>query len=637
MTMKSLDLAHLRSIVLAGHAGAGKTTLAEQLLFRAGAIPRLGRVDDGTAHLDFEPEEQKRTARSASPSARSSTTSTRHARRHARLPGLHRRGDPGLRRRRRRAVRDGRVGRRRGRPRGGGHAGPRDRHGRLLRAQQVRPRERGPDGRPRRAARDVRQQDRAAAHRHRRGRDVQRLRRPRPPQGLPVRGRQGGRDPDPGRAGRRGRAAPRPAARGGRRGRRRRVRRSTSRARRSPTRSSTRASTRASASRSSRRCSWRRRAKGIGIDGAARRDRPLPALARGGEPPSRRPTRRGKVEVAAESDERPARSSGCSRRRGPVRRPADVPARPLRHAQVPGHVVQRHAGRGRADRPAADTSTARSRSPPASCGPARSARSRSWRHRDRRHALDARAAAAPAADRLPGPDPRSPSTRVQGATSTRWAPRSSGCSRRSRPPASSGPRPASRSCGRSARPRSPSSPSGSSASSARRSRPARRRSPTARRSAARRKAHGRYKKQTGGHGMFGDVWIELEPNPAGGVEFAEQGRRRLGARKGFFAGVEKGIRETAAEGVARGLPADRLQGDAVRRLVPPRRLERAVVQDRGVDGAQGRRPAGEAGAARADHDRRGPHPRAVHGRGQPRPQRPPRPGPRAWTPRTGSR
>ena len=60
MTMKTVDLPHLRSVVLAGHAGAGKTTLAEQLLFKAGAIPRLGKVDDGTAHLDFEPEEQKR-------------------------------------------------------------------------------------------------------------------------------------------------------------------------------------------------------------------------------------------------------------------------------------------------------------------------------------------------------------------------------------------------------------------------------------------------------------------------------------------------------------------------------------------------------------------------------------------------
>ena len=60
MTMKSVDLPHLRSVVLAGHAGGGKTTLAEQLLFKAAAIPRLGRVDDGTAHLDFEPEDGTR-------------------------------------------------------------------------------------------------------------------------------------------------------------------------------------------------------------------------------------------------------------------------------------------------------------------------------------------------------------------------------------------------------------------------------------------------------------------------------------------------------------------------------------------------------------------------------------------------
>ncbi|HSL97320.1 MAG TPA: elongation factor G [Candidatus Deferrimicrobiaceae bacterium] len=66
-------------------------------------------------------------------------------------------------------------------------------------------------------------------------------------------------------------------------------------------------------------------------------------------------------------------------------------------------------------------------------------------------------------------------------------------------------------------------------------------------------AHGRYKKQTGGHGMFGDVWIEIEPNPGGGVEFAE---RVVGGSvpRQFFPGVEKGIRETAAEGVVAGYP-----------------------------------------------------------------------------------
>ncbi|HEX7430579.1 MAG TPA: GTP-binding protein, partial [Candidatus Limnocylindrales bacterium] len=60
MTTKSVDLPHLRSVVLAAHAGAGKTTLAERLLFDAGAITRLGRVDDGTASLEHEPEELKR-------------------------------------------------------------------------------------------------------------------------------------------------------------------------------------------------------------------------------------------------------------------------------------------------------------------------------------------------------------------------------------------------------------------------------------------------------------------------------------------------------------------------------------------------------------------------------------------------
>ncbi|MCJ7711486.1 MAG: EF-Tu/IF-2/RF-3 family GTPase, partial [Chloroflexi bacterium] len=67
------------------------------------------------------------------------------------------------------------------------------------------------------------------------------------------------------------------------------------------------------------------------------------------------------------------------------------------------------------------------------------------------------------------------------------------------------------------------------------------------------KAHGRYKKQTGGHGMFGDVWIELAPNPAAGVEFAE---KVVGGSvpRGFFTGIEKGVRETAAEGVLAGFP-----------------------------------------------------------------------------------
>jgi elongation factor G len=67
------------------------------------------------------------------------------------------------------------------------------------------------------------------------------------------------------------------------------------------------------------------------------------------------------------------------------------------------------------------------------------------------------------------------------------------------------------------------------------------------------RVEGKYKKQTGGHGMFGHVWLEIEPNPGGGVEFAE---KVVGGSvpKGFFPGIEKGIRETAAEGVIAGYP-----------------------------------------------------------------------------------
>ncbi len=50
----------LKNIALVAHGGSGKTSLAEAMLFSGKATTRLGRVDDGTSHLDFEPEEIKR-------------------------------------------------------------------------------------------------------------------------------------------------------------------------------------------------------------------------------------------------------------------------------------------------------------------------------------------------------------------------------------------------------------------------------------------------------------------------------------------------------------------------------------------------------------------------------------------------
>ena len=49
-----------RTIALVGHGGAGKTSLAEVMLFKAGVINRLGRVENGNTTMDFEPEEIKR-------------------------------------------------------------------------------------------------------------------------------------------------------------------------------------------------------------------------------------------------------------------------------------------------------------------------------------------------------------------------------------------------------------------------------------------------------------------------------------------------------------------------------------------------------------------------------------------------
>ncbi|MBA7628191.1 Elongation factor G [subsurface metagenome] len=58
--MPQYGLENIRNVVLLSHAGAGKTSASEAMLFTAKAINRLGKVDDGSSTSDYEPDEVKR-------------------------------------------------------------------------------------------------------------------------------------------------------------------------------------------------------------------------------------------------------------------------------------------------------------------------------------------------------------------------------------------------------------------------------------------------------------------------------------------------------------------------------------------------------------------------------------------------
>jgi elongation factor G len=56
----TIEIGKIRNVGVVGHGGVGKTSLVEALLFSAGAVTRLGKVDDGSTTTDFDPDEVRR-------------------------------------------------------------------------------------------------------------------------------------------------------------------------------------------------------------------------------------------------------------------------------------------------------------------------------------------------------------------------------------------------------------------------------------------------------------------------------------------------------------------------------------------------------------------------------------------------
>ena len=115
------------------------------------------------------------------------------------------------------------------------------------------------------------------------------------------------------------------------------------------------------------------------------------------------------------------------------------------------------------------------------------------------------------------------------------------------------------------------------------------------------RARHRYKKQTGGRGQFGDCDIVLEPLEGHeGYEFVD---KIVGGviPQSFRPAVNKGIQEAMRSGELAGAPVQGVTRAAGRRAVPQRRLVGDGVQDRWLDGLQGRLRQGRSCASRTDH------------------------------------
>jgi elongation factor G len=133
------------------------------------------------------------------------------------------------------------------------------------------------------------------------------------------------------------------------------------------------------------------------------------------------------------------------------------------------------------------------------------------------------------------------------------------------------------------------------------------------------RAHGRYKKQTGGRGQFGDCHIVIAPTPEVEYEFID---KIVGGviPQGFRPAVDKGIQEAMHHGELAGAPVQGVRVELVDGSYHTVDSSEMAVQDRRLDGLERRLSRCRSGAARADHGARGERSGRRCGRSQRRSQ-----------------
>lgn len=99
------------------------------------------------------------------------------------------------------------------------------------------------------------------------------------------------------------------------------------------------------------------------------------------------------------------------------------------------------------------------------------------------------------------------------------------------------------------------------------------------------KVEGKHKKQSGGHGQYGHVWIEFEPGEKDELEFSE---KVFGGSvpKNFFPAVEKGLQDSVKKGVLAGYPVVRLKATLLDGSYHPVDSSEMAFKNRRVIGIQ---------------------------------------------------